>query len=86
MDTNAVPSGPLFGTRTAGAVLSGALYPIPGDMVLYLAIVGHAIDGHRLEGRGVEPDYRVERPLAYAQGVDPVLDAAAEFLSQVKAK
>jgi carboxyl-terminal processing protease len=78
--------GPLFGTRTAGAVLSGALHPMPGDTVLYLAVVGHEIDGHHLEGTGVTPDYRVERPLPYAQGADPVLEAAADLLSSIKAK
>ncbi|HUI95438.1 MAG TPA: S41 family peptidase [Xanthobacteraceae bacterium] len=78
--------GPLFGTRTAGAVLSGALHPMPGDLMLYLAMAGHEIDGHRLEGAGVDPDFRVEQPLPYAQGVDPVLDAAADFLSSAKAK
>jgi carboxyl-terminal processing protease len=47
--------GPLFGTQTAGAVLSGALHRVPGDMVLYLAVAGHEIDGHHLEGTGVTP-------------------------------
>jgi len=78
--------GPLFGTRTAGAVLSGALHPMPGDMVLYLAVAGHEIDGHHLEGTGVTPDYHVERPLRYAKGADPVLEAAADLLSSTKAK
>jgi carboxyl-terminal processing protease len=78
--------GPLFGTRTAGAVLNGALHRMPGDMVLYLAAGEPEIDGHHLEGTGVSPDYRVERPLPYAQGADPVLEAAAELLSSTKAK
>jgi carboxyl-terminal processing protease len=78
--------GPLLGTRTAGAVLSGALYPMPGDTVLYLAVDGVEIDGHRLEGAGVAPDYRVERPLPYAQGADPVLEAAADLLSRTETK
>jgi carboxyl-terminal processing protease len=78
--------GPVFGTRSAGAVLSGMLFPLPGDMLLYLAVSGVEIDGHRLEGTGVEPDYRVERPLPYAHGADPVLDAATDFLSHAETK
>ena len=73
--------GPLLGTTTAGAVLSGSLYAMPGDMLLYLAVFGHEVDGHRLEGAGVTPDYHVEQPLPYAQGADPVLEAAANLLS-----
>ena len=76
--------GPLFGTRTAGAVMSGALYPMPGDMLLHLATAGHEFDGHSLEGTGVTPDYQVEHPLPYAQGADPVLEAAADFLAKAK--
>jgi carboxyl-terminal processing protease len=78
--------GPLFGMRTAGAVLSGATHRMPGDMVLYLAVGEQEIDGHHLEGTGVTPDYLVERPLPYAQGVDPVLEAAADLLSSARAK
>jgi carboxyl-terminal processing protease len=55
-------------------------------LLLYLAVSGLEIDGHRLEGTGVEPDYRIERPLPYAQGADPVLDAAADFLSHAESR
>jgi carboxyl-terminal processing protease len=78
--------GPIFGTRSAGAVLSGALFPMPGDMLLYLAVVGVEVAGHPLEGTGVAPDYRVERPLPYAHGADPVLEAATDFLSRTETK
>jgi carboxyl-terminal processing protease len=78
--------GPIFGTRSAGAVLSAALFPMPGDTVLYLAVSGLEIDGHSLEGTGVAPDYPVERPLPYAHGADPVLEAAANFLSHTVTK
>ena len=47
-----------------------------------MAVKGVEIDGHRLEGTGVVPDYLVERPLPYAHGTDPVLDAAADLLSR----
>lgn len=36
--------------------------------------------GQRLEGAGVTPDHHVERPLPYAAGADPVLDAAIDVL------
>ncbi len=78
--------GPLLGTTTAGAVSSGALYPMPGDALLYVAVAGHEFDGHRLEGAGVTPDYVIERPLPYAQGADPVLEAALDLLSNSSAK
>ena len=50
-------------------------------------MTGHEFDsGQRLEGTGVIPDHRVERPLPYAGGADPVLDAAVELLAKQKAK
>jgi carboxyl-terminal processing protease len=72
--------GPVIGTPTAGAVTSGAAFVMPGDMLLYVAVVGLEFDGRPLEGIGVTPDYRVERPLPYAAGADPVLDAAVDLL------
>jgi len=78
--------GPVIGTPSAGAVVSGALVPMPGDLLLYVAVTGHKFDGgQRLEGTGVIPDHRVERPLPYAGGADPVLDAAVELLAKRKA-
>jgi carboxyl-terminal processing protease len=75
--------GPLIGTPTAGAVSSGALSVMPGDLLLYVAVAGHEFDGgNRLEGVGVLPDRRVERPLPYAAGADPVLDAAVDLLAK----
>jgi carboxyl-terminal processing protease len=79
--------GPVIGTPSAGAVVSGSLVPMPGDLLLYVAVTGHEFDGgYRLEGIGVMPDHRVERPLSYAGGADPVLDAAVELLAKQKAK
>jgi carboxyl-terminal processing protease len=79
--------GPVIGTPSAGAVVSGALVVMPGDLLLYVAVEGNEFDGgHRLEGTGVMPDHRVERPLSYAGGADPVLDAALELLAKQKAK
>jgi carboxyl-terminal processing protease len=75
--------GPVIGTPTAGAGSSGALFVMPDDLLLYVAVARHEQqDGQRLEGVGVSPDHRVERPLPYAAGADPVLDAAVELLSK----
>lgn len=81
--------GPLIGTRTAGAVSGGGLFAMPGGNLLYLAISGIEADGSPLEGKGVAPDIVVERPLAYAGGADPVLEAAlahAERMELPKAR
>jgi len=74
--------GPLVGTPTAGAVSSGATHVIPGDLLLYVAVSGLELDGQYLEGTGVAPDHLVQRPLPYAAGADPVLDAAIELLAK----
>jgi carboxyl-terminal processing protease len=72
--------GPLIGTRTATAVTAGAAFPMPGRNLLYVAVQALEIDGVDLEGQGVVPDVVVERPLPYAQGADPVLDAALDHI------
>jgi carboxyl-terminal processing protease len=75
--------GPVVGTTTAGAVSSGALFPMPGDLLLYVAVAGTEFDdGHRIEGVGIAPDHQIERPLPYANGADPVLEAAIELLAK----
>lgn len=72
--------GRVFGTTTAGAVVSGFPYLMPGGLMLYLAKIGHFFDGRPLEGKGVVPDQVISQPLAYAQGADPVVDAAVDSL------
>jgi carboxyl-terminal processing protease len=74
--------GPIVGTQSAGAVSSGALFVMPGDMLLYVAVGGHTFDNQRIEGAGVTPDHRVEQPLPYAAGADPVLETAVELLAK----
>jgi carboxyl-terminal processing protease len=73
--------GPVIGTPSAGAVSSGRTFAMPGDLLLYVAVSGLEFDGKPLEGAGVAPDQRVERPLPYAAGADPVLDAAVNKLA-----
>lgn len=72
--------GPLIGTRTAGAVSAASAFAMPGGNLLYVAVSGLEIDGDVLEGPGVAPDIEVARPVPYAQGADPVLDIAVDFL------
>jgi carboxyl-terminal processing protease len=73
--------GPVIGTPTAGAGTSGGLFAMPGDLLLYVATSGVEFEGGlRLESVGVKPDHQVERPLPYAAGADPVLDAAVDIL------
>ena len=67
--------GPLIGTRTAGAVSAASAFAMPGGNLLYLAVSGLEIDGEVLEGPGVAPDIEVARPIPYARGADPVLEA-----------
>ncbi len=74
--------GPLIGTRTAGAVSAGWAVPMPGDALLHVATTGLEVDGEILEGIGVAPDIEVTRPVAYANGGDPVLDAAVDTLAR----
>jgi carboxyl-terminal processing protease len=72
--------GPLVGTRTAGAVSAASAFAMPGGNLLYLAVSGLEVDGEVLEGPGVAPDVEVARPIPFAGGADPVLDAGVEAL------
>jgi carboxyl-terminal processing protease len=78
--------GPLIGTRTAGAVSAGTAFAMPGGNLLYLAVTGLEVDGDIVEGVGVAPDIEVPRPLPYAAGADPVLDAAVDHLARAAAR
>jgi carboxyl-terminal processing protease len=70
--------GAVLGSTTAGAGAAGALFVMPGDLLLYVAVARRVTD--RIEGVGVSPDHPVARPLPYAGNADPVLDAAVELL------
>ena len=79
--------GTIVGTRTAGAVLAGSVFPMPGDNLLYLAVADVTVDGERLEGVGVTPDVVVPFDLPYCGGKDPQLERAIELLAEeVRAK
>ena len=74
--------GLVMGTQTAGAVTGSLAYAMPGGFLLLVASDLLEFDGKSLEGVGVAPDRRIERPLPYAAGADPVLDAAIDHLAR----
>jgi carboxyl-terminal processing protease len=76
--------GLAIGAQTAGAVTGGQLFPMPGGFLLHVAVDSMEFDGKPLEGVGVAPDVRIDRPLPYAAGADPVLDAAINHLANAE--
>ena len=48
--------------------------------LLMVAVADVRVDGTALEGRPVQPDVLVERPIPYCNGADPQLDAAYRVL------
>ncbi|MDY0884822.1 S41 family peptidase [Dongia soli] len=74
--------GDVIGSRTAGALLAARAFLLADDSLLLLAVADVAVDGERLEGRGVTPTIEVPFSLPYAGGEDPQLDKAVEILSQ----
>jgi carboxyl-terminal processing protease len=72
--------GKVIGSRSAGAVLAGSPKVLGNGDTLYLAVADITVDGKRLEGVGVTPDIVIDRPLMYAEGRDPQLEKAIEFL------
>jgi len=77
--------GPLFGTKTPGAVSGGSVEQLPGGLILYIATSRVVMDGTVLEGVGVAPTREIPRPIPYSAGADPVLDAAIEHLAGIAA-
>jgi len=74
--------GEVVGSRTAGALLAGRTFYLSDGSLLLLAVADVAVDGERLEGKGVEPTIEVPFDLPYAAGADPQLDRAVEVLTQ----
>lgn len=70
----------IIGEQTAGAVLAGQLFFLSDGSLLYLAVADVAVDGERLEGRGVTPDLLVPFDLRYSMGDDIQLKAALRYL------
>src|SRR6266852_3964449 len=72
----------LVGTRTAGEVLGGANFKLPGGYILRMPVAGwYTWQGECIEGKGVEPDFVVENsPESLAAGSDAQLEKALEIL------
>lgn len=70
----------VVGTRTAGEVLGGANFKLPGGYILRMPVAGwYTWQGECIEGKGVEPDILVENsPESLAGGADPQLEKALE--------
>jgi len=75
----------LVGARTAGEVLGGANFKLPGGYVLRMPVAGwYTWNGECIEGKGVEPDFLVENsPESLGAGVDTQLDRALEVVKSL---
>lgn len=73
--------GEVIGEKTAGALLAGRGYLLSDATFLMVAVADVAVDGERLEQKGVEPTIPVPFDIRYAAGRDPQLDKAVEVLS-----
>ncbi len=78
--------GPVVGETTAGAVVAGSVRRLSNDAILYVAVSDIRVDGVRLEGIGVEPTHKVERPVPYSAGADPQLAKSLELMQQTLAE
>ncbi len=72
----------LVGTRTAGEVLGGANFKLPGGYVLRMPVAGwYTWQGECIEGKGVEPDLSTDNsPESLAAGDDTQLQKALEVV------
>lgn len=73
--------GQVIGERTAGALLAGTAYLLSDGSLLILAVEDAAVDGERIEGKGVAPSIEVPFDVPYAAGKDPQLDRAISILA-----
>lgn len=74
--------GEVIGTQTAGALLAGRGFLLSDGSFLMVAVNDVAVDGERLEAKGVEPTIAVPFDIPYSAGADPQLDKAVEVLSE----
>ncbi len=74
--------GPVIGTRSAGALLAARAFLLEGGGLLLLPVADVAVDGERLEGRGVMPTIEVPFEIPYAAGADPQLERAIDELAR----
>jgi carboxyl-terminal processing protease len=74
--------GPVIGTRSEGALLAARAFLMDDGSLLLLPVTDVAVDGERLEGRGVDPTIEVPFDLPYAAGADPQLDRAVDEIAR----
>ena len=70
----------VVGERSEGAVLGARFFPLPDGSYLEIPVIDFPVRGVRLEGRGVAPDVRVDMPIPFLEGVDPILDRGVEVI------
>ena len=75
----------IVGTKTAGQVLGGTGFKVGHEFVLRIPVMTfYTWNGDCLEGKGVEPDYKVELSRdALKQGKDAQLQKAIEVAGQL---
>ncbi len=73
--------GKVIGERTAGALLAGTAFLLSDGSLLIMAVEDAAVDGERIEGKGVAPSIEVPFDFRYAAGKDPQLDKAIAVLA-----
>jgi C-terminal processing protease CtpA/Prc len=73
--------GQVIGERTAGALLAGTAFLLSDGSLLIMAVEDAAVEGERVEGRGVLPSIEVPFDVRYAAGKDPQLDKAIAILA-----
>jgi len=74
--------GQVIGERTAGALLAGSATLLSDGSLLILAVEDAAVDGERIEGKGVAPSIEVPFDVRYSAGKDPQLDRAVAVLAE----
>jgi C-terminal processing protease CtpA/Prc len=69
-----------LGARTAGEVLGGANFKLPGGYILRMPVAGwYTWQGDCIEGTGVQPDVPIENsPESLGTGVDTQLEKALQ--------
>ena len=74
--------GRVFGSRTPGAALPSVFKRLPNRYFLQMAIADYGTaNGTRIEGVGVDPDFKVElSPARLRQGRDNVIEAAQKWI------
>ncbi len=75
----------VVGTKTAGEVLGGANFKLPGGYILRMPVAGwYTWQGVCIEGNGVEPDFVIENsPESLRARADTQLDRALEVVKSL---